>query len=731
MNNLSLLERLKAAKAALPVKEGLPQEEKSAEPCAAGFKTHQVTEEKNLPSSEEPSTKEPTSTQKTEAPAPSKQEPNLQIASLKERLAAALAARSSSSPVASPSSPKENAPVLPLGTSPSNETVKLTIGTDGSVEVASANEGMKNKDEVSFSDLNERQKLAVQLAASGKSFVLIGSAGSGKTTTQRVILQTLLRENKLGELPKDVNSKYLPARGPAVLITSFTKVATRNIREAAPLEFKKNCVNIHKAVEFAPTKVLVETLTDEGNIETKESMRFTPQKNRFDPLAGVRLCIVEEAGSLDVSLFLQLADALPSNCVYIFLGDLNQLPPVYGAAILGFAINKLPVVELTEVYRQNVGPIKELASRILEGSPLRKPTLLELEKGSREGATLELNWFKDRKKDKFIEGNRLNKGLGEFMKKEVIAGRFVEGKSVVLTPIRKQTKEYLTIHEINKHIAQAFSELRGAETFEIKSRTTGGGSHFYAIGDLVFFEREYYRITDIEVNRSYTATFGMDFKMQSTTLNRWGVDTAGSLYSIEDAEGADLDSLLDGEIADLLQMADDTAESKNLISHKIHLEQWDCEDEELPRKLTIESAGDLSALQLGYAQTVHSSQGSEWDTVYLLSPDNVNFMFNREMLYTGVTRARTKLVVWGECGTLPHNFGKGTFEAGVRKQAIKGDSLRDKRKHFRKLGEEKTIYKYIPILLERLNVTGVLPIEGYYTLNDNNELELFSSLSAK
>ena len=661
--------------------------------------------------------KEKTSTVENEEP-----KATLQVTSLKERMAAMLAARSATS------SSSQNVTSTKAETSPlekkEGSPVRVEINEDGSIELKEET-SLMSKSDVTFADLNERQKLAVELASSGKSFVLIGSAGSGKTTTQRVILQKLLTEGKLKELPAEVNSKYLPQGGASVLITSFTKVATRNIREAAPLEFKKNCVNIHKAVEFAPTKVSKEVILEDGSISYIESMRFTPQKNRFDPLKGITHCIVEEAGSLDVGLFLQLADALPEDCVYIFLGDLNQLPPVYGAAILGFAINKLPVVELTEVYRQNIGPIKELASLILEGKPIRKSTLLELEKESREGATLELNWFKSRNKDKFKEALRLNKGLGDFLKKEVLTGKFIEGKSVVLTPIRKQTDEFLTIFEINKHIAQAFTELRGGETYEIKSRTIGGGSHYYSIGDLVFFEREYYRIADIEVNRSYTSTFGMDFKMPSLTLNRWGVDTAGSLYSLtEGEEGADLDALLDGEIENLLQIADDSAESKNLISHKLRLEQWEVDEDEIPKEVLIESAGDLAALQLGYAQTVHSSQGSEWDTVYLLSPDNVNFMFKREMLYTGVTRARTKLVVWGECGTLPHNFSKGTFEAGVRRQAIKGDSLRDKRKHFRKLGEEKETYKFIPRLMESLNLTGRLPVEGFYSLNDNNDLEL-------
>lgn len=629
---------------------------------------------------------------------------------LAERMRAILAASKTSS-----SSSTSKSPVVTVSINSTGE-VELTENTE--------KEGLLGKSDISYSMLNERQRLAVSLASSGSSFVLIGSAGSGKTTTQRMILQKLLAEGKLGTLPKDLGSKYLAGGSPSVLITSFTKVATRNIKEAAPLEFKSNCVNIHKAIEFAPTQVLIESVDSDGMPTQIESMRFTPQKNRFDPLKGIKLCIIEEAGSLDVGLFLQLADALPKNCTYIFLGDLNQLPPVYGAAILGFAINKLPVVELTEVYRQGIGPIKELASLILEGKKIAPKTLTTLTESSREGATLDMNFFSSKKKNRLEEGFRLNKGLGDFMRKEALEGRFKEGKSVVLTPVRKQTQEFLTIFEINKHIAQALGEVRGAEVHEVRSRSISGGLHYYAIGDLVFHDREYYRISKIEVNPSYVSTFGMDFKPSNTTMDRWGRTVESSMFELSSAEDKSLDELLDGEIGDFLALGDDAKESKNLISHKLTLEQWEVEEDELPRTLTIESPGELDTLTLGYAQTIHSSQGSEWEDVYLLCPDNIGFMLNREMLYTGVTRARSRLVVWAEDGTKPYNALKGTFDAGIKHQAIKGDTLKDKRKFFKELGESKSEYKPYPKLLEELNLNKTLSIENYFKLDDNNSLEL-------
>jgi exodeoxyribonuclease V alpha subunit len=48
-----------------------------------------------------------------------------------------------------------------------------------------------------------------------------------------------------------------------------------------------------------------------------------------------------------------------------------------------------------------------------------------------------------------------------------------------------------------------------------------------------------------------------------------------------------------------------------------------------------------------YAMTVHKSQGSEFDYVVLILPDKDYPLMTRELIYTGVTRARKKVSIWG------------------------------------------------------------------------------------
>lgn len=59
----------------------------------------------------------------------------------------------------------------------------------------------------------------------------------------------------------------------------------------------------------------------------------------------------------------------------------------------------------------------------------------------------------------------------------------------------------------------------------------------------------------------------------------------------------------------------------------------------------------LPGIELAYAISVHKSQGSEYDKVVLIVPPGSE-IFGREILYTGITRARLSLEIYGEAETL-------------------------------------------------------------------------------
>jgi exodeoxyribonuclease V alpha subunit len=62
--------------------------------------------------------------------------------------------------------------------------------------------------------------------------------------------------------------------------------------------------------------------------------------------------------------------------------------------------------------------------------------------------------------------------------------------------------------------------------------------------------------------------------------------------------------------------------------------------------------GALPAHESAFAMTVHKAQGSEFDTVWLQLPRRDNRVLSRELIYTGMTRARQSLHVLGSADVL-------------------------------------------------------------------------------
>jgi exodeoxyribonuclease V alpha subunit len=56
--------------------------------------------------------------------------------------------------------------------------------------------------------------------------------------------------------------------------------------------------------------------------------------------------------------------------------------------------------------------------------------------------------------------------------------------------------------------------------------------------------------------------------------------------------------------------------------------------------------------ETAYAVTVHKAQGSEFEQVLLLLPEEESRVLSRELLYTGITRAKSRLILCADHDTL-------------------------------------------------------------------------------
>jgi len=63
--------------------------------------------------------------------------------------------------------------------------------------------------------------------------------------------------------------------------------------------------------------------------------------------------------------------------------------------------------------------------------------------------------------------------------------------------------------------------------------------------------------------------------------------------------------------------------------------------------ITQYRSSDLPGYDTAFAITIHKSQGSEFNTVLLMIPDKLSRVITRQLLYTGVTRAKTRVIIVG------------------------------------------------------------------------------------
>lgn len=71
---------------------------------------------------------------------------------------------------------------------------------------------------------------------------------------------------------------------------------------------------------------------------------------------------------------------------------------------------------------------------------------------------------------------------------------------------------------------------------------------------------------------------------------------------------------------------------------------------------------NLDDLTLAYAISIHKSQGSEFENVIMPVLTSYQIMLKKRIIYTGITRAKKKLIILGDKNTLSYSLLKGDYE---------------------------------------------------------------------
>jgi len=186
--------------------------------------------------------------------------------------------------------------------------------------------------------LSAEQATAIQGIVGRRFAVLTGGPGCGKTTATRILV------------------RLLEAMGRRVLLAAPTGRAAQRMLEVIGKEAK----TIHRLLEWQQNGF---------------------KKNEENPLK-VDVLIVDECSMLDIGLTADLLKAVPDDAQVVFIGDADQLPSVGAGNVLRdiIASGVVPCFRLTQVFRQaEQSLIVRYAHQINAGqlpaidSPFKKP----------------------------------------------------------------------------------------------------------------------------------------------------------------------------------------------------------------------------------------------------------------------------------------------------------------------------------------------------------------------
>lgn len=509
----------------------------------------------------------------------------------------------------------------------------------------------------------DEQERAIILATTGHSFCMTGAAGTGKTTTSRGIVQSLIQSNKIPML--SITHNYLQSGVPGIVGCAFTNKAVQNIKRVMPADLQKNFVTIHKLLEFQPD-YYEEWDSEKGRMVTK--MQFIPARNKLNPLPdSLRVLLIEEATMVGIDLWNQLFDALPvgGKLQIILIGDIQQLPPVFGKSIFIHAMQSgIKTVELTKVHRQALdSPILSLAHRVLSGKVIPSVELDKWNITAEAGKLTIFPWKKALPAD--MACRKFSK---DFMVKKLESGEYDPYEDTILCPYNKSDFGCI---EINKHIATFMAQSDKWNPGKELVHEVMGGIHtkYFRIGDKVLWNKTEHRVTSIKINPQYLEK---DTALPSRTMDYWGHETdalaqEAMVALLEGGETSqehlDKMDLLLKTFQDLADSTDGEKATSRQCSHVISVESPEFGEYE------IKTSGDLGNLDLAYAITVHKSQGSEYRRVYFVTHASMATMLFRELLYTAITRAKEELFVVAT---------PSLFVQGITSQRLPGKTLEEK-----------------------------------------------------
>ena len=324
-------------------------------------------------------------------------------------------------------------------------------------------------------------------------------------------------------------------------------------------------------------------LLEIGKVD-EESLFKKNSEYKGAPIDG-DIIIVDEVSMVDMFIMSYLLDCIYQGTKLILVGDSDQLPSVGPGSVLKdlIASEKIVTVHLDKIFRQAA------KSKIIVNAHRvnnGKRFINKEDPELEEDANQDFFFIREANQEKILKEvlSLCNGRLKNFGEYD-----FFENIQV-LTPTKKGL---LGTKELNKALQEALNPHRDGEAEKNSMGAT------FRIGD---------RVMQIKNN----------YDMYWEKLCDSGVETGNGIFN--------------GETGIITNINE---KGKNL-SVKF--------DDE---KVCKYEFNDLEQIEHSYCMTIHKAQGSEFDVVIMIVPQAAPMLLTRNLLYTGLTRAKKLLIVIG------------------------------------------------------------------------------------
>lgn len=304
------------------------------------------------------------------------------------------------------------------------------------------------------------------------------------------------------------------------------------------------------------------------------------------------LILIDEASMIDQYLMKSLLNALKPTCRLILIGDRHQLPSVEAGAVFS---QLYPKKQSDALLHKSVDSFLALLSQ--NTSIASEWAVAQLQKGHRSGAESGIN-----KLATIMQNN-------EPIKEALVVYDDVELLNGNLKTIQQQLKLFVEQEKAAfnsiKTVDEAFEQIKKNQFLTVINKSKFGAD---SLNEFIFQEW---------ASIAASLQHGMRIIIRQNDYEN---------------------GLFNGEIGIYLKLDNGT-------EPKFYFEGREAGSE--PRAFLPQQ---LNKYDFAFALTVHKSQGSEYENVYLIAPDTKSRhpLFSKELLYTAITRSKKQFTFYGD-----------------------------------------------------------------------------------